>query len=161
MLLFSACIYKEDVPFTLVDGSAPETSIVIDPPCSFSNYMEIDGLSPNFKGSIINIDEDLSSDYSITADVKPTGTSGQLNMLFTKRRPKKNIIYTYSGNGIVPPDEITWYFKVGSTKYYPQSGKLYVEVLANMNVKFTWCDVAFKPPSSSLSRLSRGSFVLD
>jgi hypothetical protein len=147
-----------DAPVKFIDQTKPEAEFP-KAPCVYTNYVEIDSVFPHFKGEIIDVEEYVPGDYYIIGQIEPVGTYGQFSMKLTSR-PTKNAIYKFK-SGEVTPKTIEWYWSPLGNRYYPYEGELFVDVLPDGKVKFTWCELVFQRSSFPVLRPSRGSFILD
>jgi hypothetical protein len=151
--LLSSCILKEETPDNFIYDT-------INPDCAYGNYGEIDSLLPVHNAVISYVEEHKNNDYTILALTNAPGSVGYLELILKNRRPKKSGIIVFE-SGYSTSDILIWTWKIQADTYEAYNGKLYVQVFANMKVKFTWCDFEFRNKKTGSIHKSRGSFLLN
>jgi hypothetical protein len=146
-----------------IDFNAYESHSDVIPPCSFlkQNHNIIDSF-PFFEGEITSIRQVGVVPCSINGEVVTSNTKTSFSVYFVKGRPTKSVKYKFVSGNVTPNDIIwSWHIKYQQETFKAHNGTLYVEVLPDSKVKFTWCSVLIKAKDVERTFTCRGNFVLD
>ncbi len=152
-------MYEDELPEQIVpvDSKLLEP-IEIDPPCDFTNFAYMSGRS----GMNDNVRVDVDDHFDET-DINLRFYSTTCYIVITHKsryglKSLKNQIINFSEKKNHPIEMKT--LDYGFSSYptvYEKSGKMYIEVLDNEDIKFTWCDVIMSDNNDNNTVITRGS----
>jgi hypothetical protein len=160
LLLYSGCLYEENLPYNIVTVTQIEPA-TIEPPCNYDDTASVSGRIGMTDAVRIDIDE--SFDYT-DITLRFYRSAAVIRLRHRSRyglRALRNEIIDYGAGGIltINMSVIDW----GISNYpsmYPEDGKMYIKVLDNDDVQITWCDIKLRDRDNKYNEVTYGGITI-
>lgn len=152
------CEPVDQFPEHMVALESETDPIVIDPPCEYDDYVELSGETGMQGGNSLSINE--SFDYTDLV-FRFYRSANTVNISYINRYGLKAItseVVDLARNSKYSMNVSFW--DGSSRSMAATSGKLYIEVLGEDRIKFTWCDVNMYDSRYDINRTCKGGYIV-
>jgi hypothetical protein len=159
-LLFAlqSCEPVDSFPDKLVPLEGEIEEVEINPPCSYNNYVELEGENGMKGNNSLSVNENSERvDFIFRFAGSPNTVNIRYTNSFALERIKSEVI-DFSKKSNYGMYVVFWDATIRARSAI--SGKLYIEVLSKNEIKFTWCDVTMLEISNNLEYTCKGSYVV-
>ncbi|MBI1307401.1 MAG: hypothetical protein GC181_12425 [Bacteroidetes bacterium] len=140
LILFSGCLYENNLPEDLIEEALTKDSVIIAPPCNYSDTAAVRSYGRTYGSTSYNIDDMF--DYT---EIKIRFYSSTAYIVFShwgryglRDITDEVIDYGTPGNKTISFGTIDYN---SLPDLHAVRGKLYVKVLDSKHISLTWCDV--------------------